>query len=120
MGSGGNGPWPRRPGARFRIEPGAASRKPRPHSNQVGPHEIEVVISEKSQILSSKYRSLLASLGLADNEITLYELLLRQGPRSASALADAAELTRTNTYHVLGQLTQKQIVARDDGGAKSV
>jgi sugar-specific transcriptional regulator TrmB len=72
------------------------------------------------ETLGQRYRSILASLGLVDNEIVVYELLLRHGPQSASALATRAELTRTNTYHVLGQLNQKLLVTRDGSAGKSV
>ena len=70
--------------------------------------------------MGQKYRSLLTSLGLTDNEIVLYDLLLREGPRSASALADRTDLTRTNTYYILGQLIQKQLIARDNAAGKTV
>lgn len=48
MRSGRRGLRPRRRGLDLQIEPGAASRKLRTHNSQVEPHEIEVVISEKS------------------------------------------------------------------------
>src|SRR5512135_3471825 len=53
MGSGRNGPRPRQRGPISRKQPSAARHKAMTDNNHVGSHEIEVEISEESQIFGT-------------------------------------------------------------------
>lgn len=62
----------------------------------------------------------LTDLGLSTLEAKLYMELLRTGPCNASSLGKFAGVSRTNRYHVLAQLEQKGLIARQGGGRKTV
>ncbi len=64
------------------------------------------------------YKKLLSSLGLNDNESTLYEILLSQGPQTAKQLLGKIALTRSNIYNVMGNLTKLGLIteAKDRSG----
>ena len=56
---------------------------------------------------------ILKQLGLIDNEIKVYLLLLRRGPSLASDVAEETNLHRTHAYDILKSLIEKSIVSLD-------
>jgi len=55
--------------------------------------------------------SVLKELGLNDNEIQIYLLLIQKGPLTASTIAELTKLHRTHVYDLLESLTNKAVVA---------
>lgn len=54
---------------------------------------------------------ILKNLGLIENEIKVYLLLLKRGPSLASDIAEEAHLHRTHAYDILHSLVKKSIVS---------
>ena len=63
---------------------------------------------------------LLEQLGLNPNETILYELLLRMGEQPVSTLAREANLKRTNTYYLLGELEKKRLITQQEVKKKTM
>lgn len=59
---------------------------------------------------------MLISLGLNENEATIYEYLLTHGKQKASDLAIAVEVGRGNTYNILTKLVSLGLVTTIEGG----
>lgn len=66
------------------------------------------------------YTEILKQLGLSVSESDLYELLVKIGPKTASKLALAAELTRTNTYNIIDSLSSKGLIEMIQRGKKTL
>jgi sugar-specific transcriptional regulator TrmB len=54
---------------------------------------------------------ILKSLGLIENEIKVYLLLLKRGPSLASEIAEETNLHRTHAYDIINSLIKKSIIS---------
>lgn len=59
-------------------------------------------------------KNLLQSVGLTENEVTIYDLLLSHKCLKASDISDRSGVSRTNTYAVLNSLVKKNLVHEND------
>lgn len=63
---------------------------------------------------------ILTQIGLNKTQANVYHILLTKGEVTASELAEASGVTRTNTYEVLKQLEQSQLITQEKVGGKTV
>jgi sugar-specific transcriptional regulator TrmB len=64
------------------------------------------------------YEQSLTQAGLTEEMAKIYEILLKQGPKTAGKLAKKAELKRGLTYKTLERLLEKQLVEKSEEDAK--
>ena len=60
--------------------------------------------------LFSLVKTLLSELGLTENESTVYEMLLRDGPSLAGKITQKTGIHRRNVYDCLERLNKKGLV----------
>lgn len=58
------------------------------------------------------YRETLEHIGFAEQEITIYLLLLEHGEQTAADIADHTNIQRTYVYHILDDLMDKKAVEK--------
>lgn len=56
----------------------------------------------------------LLQLRLSDKESAVYLLLLRSPRLTAQQIAERTEIARTNTYHIIDNLLEQNLIVRDD------
>ena len=61
-------------------------------------------------VYTTYMHEILGQLGLTDNEITVYTALLVSPLQTAQELSEITNLKRTNTYRVLDELKEKELI----------
>ena len=69
-------------------------------------------------VYTTYMHEILGQLGLTDNEITVYTALLVSPLQTAQELSEITSLKRTNTYRVLDELKEKELITTDNSAVQ--
>ncbi len=66
------------------------------------------------------HENLLLKAGLTDNQVRIYDLLLRKGPATAAELTEVTKMQRGSVYYVLDSLIAEELIEKTKRGAKTL